>query len=161
MPSEQDELVSYLGGHSVSCGQCAYDLRGLESACCPECGFENDVQSIEAMLVAQEVHEYSWHQTMKWFRRCQLVLTMALALDIVITKYLLLGLSVANRGKVMLVMAVLIVFNEWFRHWIRVGYRKDSIAFRRVVWRAEMYVYIITGAATLLVFAAVLRYLVV
>ncbi len=36
--SPEEELISYLEGRSAPCPRCAYDLRDIQSAKCPECG---------------------------------------------------------------------------------------------------------------------------
>src|SRR5436305_5139677 len=38
--SEDQLLVEYLGTRDVACPRCAYNLRGLTSSRCPECGKE-------------------------------------------------------------------------------------------------------------------------
>lgn len=36
----EDVLAAYLASHDVGCPRCAYNLRGVESGVCPECGEE-------------------------------------------------------------------------------------------------------------------------
>jgi hypothetical protein len=38
LPAPDAEVVSFLRGRSASCPRCAYDLRDIQSANCPECG---------------------------------------------------------------------------------------------------------------------------
>ena len=157
MSNEQDDVLAYLRDHSVSCDRCAYDLHGVNSSCCPECGHELTIQGLELMVVAQEMHEYNWHQSMKWFKACGLALTITLILDIAIVRFFVGGWLGANRGRIIFSMGVLILLNEWFRHWVRVEYRNDNRAFRSLITRVQLYFYTIFAGATLFLLFAGLR----
>ncbi len=147
MDSGQEEIISYLKDHNAPCAKCQYNLQGLATACCPECGYENNLQGIEEMIVSQEVHEYNWHQSIKWFQRCELLLTAALLLNIWIAIFMSGGVYARYRGEILVVLVSLTVLNEWFRFWVRLGYRKDTGSFRRIVRNVEMFVYLFTAIA--------------
>lgn len=38
LDGSEAEVVAFLGGRSVPCPRCAYDLRDIQTARCPECG---------------------------------------------------------------------------------------------------------------------------
>lgn len=159
MEAEQDELVSYLKNQDAPCAKCLYDLHGLTSACCPECGYQNSLAEIEQMLVAREVNEYNWHQTIKWFQRCEILLSWSLFLNVWIAVFVPGGIYASHRIQIILVLVTLIIINEWFRYWVHTGYQKDTESFRRIVRKAEVYVYLLL-AITLFPIVGIGMYLV-
>lgn len=147
MDNGQEELLIYIKDHGAPCAKCAYELRGLESVQCPECGYENDMQGVENMIVVQETKEYYWYQSINSFRASQIALTVVLVLDAFILFLTPNRISFNDRGKALAVIVLLVIVNEWFRHWVKQGLLDGDTRVRQVVQKIEMYYYLLAVGA--------------
>ena len=147
MDSGQEELLIYIRDHSAPCAKCAYELQGLDSVQCPECGYENDMQGVENMIVVQETKEYYWYQTIRSFRVSQIALTAVLVLDAFILFLTPNSISYSDQGKALAVIALLVIVNEWFRRWVKQGLLDGDTRVRQVVQKIEMYFYLLAVGA--------------
>lgn len=58
---ERSSRLARIEGDPIDCPSCGYDMRGLATTTCPECGITSSLQQI--LMARQDSHEISQHET--------------------------------------------------------------------------------------------------
>ena len=100
------ELTEYIDTHDAACPRCQYKLCGLQTALCPECGFEFTLEHLQSHQAALKLEQQEWLKRVRAIRIQSLTLAAVLLTDAAAMIFLMQGVSSGKRLQVSLFIAL-------------------------------------------------------
>lgn len=81
MDNPDPELVVYLSEHDVACSTCWYNLRGIRTLVCPECGMQTAFNTLEELMEQTRVERFEEHNVFGFYMMITKWLSVLLIFD--------------------------------------------------------------------------------
>jgi hypothetical protein len=102
------ELFEYISRQDAPCPGCRYNLRGLHSALCPECGFEFTLKQLQEHQAAFELEQQVWLKRVGAIRVQLILLAVILVANVASMMFLIQGVSIGKRLQISFFIVLII-----------------------------------------------------